>query len=227
MNLFIPKDILDLLSYRSTLGRSLKQISLSATPINTILDDISKYRAGYIDTLVQENLIGSRFKSDDSIMRKYEKTLANHGGFKQCFNDVLGFRLRFDEYPNDFPDYFRVVDLRNGKQVDDGYRAIHLYYQRDSLAYPIEVQLWCGKDYHFNLWSHQYVYKYKSPEIGKKLYQEFGIAFTYGELAADPKDRAKLVSIIDSFGLMPCNIMPVTTEVMDDMIEDAIHGNLN
>ena len=173
MNLFIPKDILDLLSYRSTLGRSLKQISLSATPINTILDDISKYRAGYIDTLVQENLIGSRFKSDDSIMRKYEKTLANHGGFKQCFNDVLGFRLRFDKYPNDFPDYFRVVDLRNGKQVDDGYRAIHLYYQRDSLAYPIEVQLWCGKDYHFNLWSHQYVYKYKSPEIGKKLYQEY------------------------------------------------------
>lgn len=74
-------------------------------------------------------------------MRKYEKTLANHGGFKRCFNDVLGFRLRFDEYPVSFPDYFRVVDLRNGKQVDDGYRAIHLYYQRDSLAYPIEVQL--------------------------------------------------------------------------------------
>lgn len=137
MNLFIPKDTLDLLSYRSTLGRSLKQISLSATPINLILDDIARYRAGYIDTLVQENLIGSRFKSDDSIMRKYEKTLANHGGF----NDVLGFRLRFDKHPNDFPDCFRVVDLRNGKQVDDGYRAIHLYYQRDSLAYPIEVQL--------------------------------------------------------------------------------------
>ena len=71
-------------------------------------------------------MIGSCFKSDDSIMRKYEKTLANHGGFKPCFNDVLGFRLHFDEYANDFPDYFRVVDLRNGKQVDDGYRTIHL-----------------------------------------------------------------------------------------------------
>ena len=54
MNLFIPKDILDMLSYRSTLGRSLKQISLSETPIDMILDDIAKYRAGYIDTLVQE-----------------------------------------------------------------------------------------------------------------------------------------------------------------------------
>jgi len=61
----------------------------------------------------------------------------------------------------------------------------------------------------------------------KTLYQEFSIAFTYGALAADPKDRAKLVSIIDSFGPMPCNIMPVTTEVMADMIENAIHGNLD
>lgn len=173
MDLFIPKDTLDLLSYRSTLGKSLKQISLSATPIDRILDDIAKYRSSYIDILVQENLIGSRFKSEDSIIRKYKKTITNHGGFKQCFNDVLGFRLRFDEYPDTYPDYFRVVDLRGGKLVDDGYRAIHLYYQRDNLAYPIEVQLWCGKDYYFNLWSHQYVYKYKSPEIGQKLYQEY------------------------------------------------------
>ena len=61
----------------------------------------------------------------------------------------------------------------------------------------------------------------------KALYQEFGIAFTYGELAADPKDRAKLMEIIDSFGPMPCQIMPVATESLADMIEDAIHGNLD
>ena len=173
MGQFIPKETLDALSYRSTLGRSLKQISLRATPLETILEDIAKYRASYIDTLVQENLIGSRFKSDDSIIRKYEKTLRTNGGFKQCFNDVLGFRLRFEEYPSEFPDYFRIVDLRSGKLVDDGYRAIHLYYQRDNLAYPIEVQLWCGNDYYFNLWSHKYVYKYRTPETGKKLYQKY------------------------------------------------------
>ena len=173
MGLFIPKETLDALSYRSTLGRSLRQISLRATPLEIILDDIAKYRSGYIDVLVQENLTGSRFKSNDSILRKYEKTLRNNGGFKQCFNDVLGFRLRFEEYPVEFPDYFRVVDLRNGKRVDDGYRAIHLYYQRDNLSYPLEVQLWCGDDYQFNLWSHKYVYKYQAPEIGKRLHQEY------------------------------------------------------
>ena len=61
-----------------------------------ILDDIEKYRASYIDTIFQENLIGSRFKSEDSIKRKYEKTLKTGGGFKQCFNDILGFRLKFE-----------------------------------------------------------------------------------------------------------------------------------
>ena len=28
------------------------------------------------------------------------------------------FLERYEEYPDDVPDYFRVVDLRNGKQVD-------------------------------------------------------------------------------------------------------------
>lgn len=157
---FIEKSILDKISYTTTLGQSLKQISLRKTPIETILADINIYRSAYMNIVVQENLIGSRFKSEDSIIRKYEKTIRNGGGFKQCFNDVLGFRLRFDKYPNEFPEYFRVVDLRDGKKVDDGYRAIHLYYQKDNLAYPIEIQLWCADDYQFNVWSHKLVYKY-------------------------------------------------------------------
>lgn len=151
-----------------------KKISLRKTPLEDILDDISCYRNEFAYKLVtQENIIGSRFKSEDSIMRKYEKTLKNNGGFKQCFNDVLGVRLHFKDYPEDFPSYFRVVDLRNGKQVDDGYRAIHLYYQRDSHSYPIEVQLWCGDDYLFNIWSHKWIYKYLDPVLGRALYYEY------------------------------------------------------
>ena len=67
MDQFISKEVLDILSYHSTLGRSLKQISLRKTPLPMILEDIEKYRASYIDTIFQENLIGSRFKSEDSI----------------------------------------------------------------------------------------------------------------------------------------------------------------
>ena len=61
----------------------------------------------------------------------------------------------------------------------------------------------------------------------KQLYQEFGIAFTYGELTADPQDHKGLVDIIDSFGPMPCQIMPLTMEKMAGMIQDAITGCLD
>ena len=64
MDQFIPKETFDLLSYRSTLGQSLKQISLRSTPLEAILDDIAKYRSDYIDVLIQENLIGSRFRGN-------------------------------------------------------------------------------------------------------------------------------------------------------------------
>lgn len=59
------------------------------------------------------------------------------------------------------------------------------------------------------------------------LYREFGIAFSYGENAKDPKNRDELMQIIDSFGPMPCRIMPVTTEILADIIEDVIAGNEN
>ena len=61
----------------------------------------------------------------------------------------------------------------------------------------------------------------------RALYREFGIAFAYGELAEDPKDPAKLVEIIGSFGPMPCRMMELSTEAMAKMIEDAIAGDLN
>ena len=80
-NGLIAQDVLDALSYRSTLAQSLKQISLRRTPLEIILQDIAQYRESYINTLIMENLIGSRFKSDDSILRKYEKTLRTGGGF--------------------------------------------------------------------------------------------------------------------------------------------------
>lgn len=61
----------------------------------------------------------------------------------------------------------------------------------------------------------------------KALYQEFGIAFTYGELAADPQDRQRLAEMIDSFGPMPCRMLPLTMERMAKLIEDAMAENLD
>lgn len=119
---FISEKILSEISYKSTLGQSLKQIFLRKTPLDDILKDIKKYRSEYTDIVVQENLIGSRFKSDDSVIRKYEKTLRMGGGFKQCFNDVLGFRLHFDKYPEKYPEY-KYCDAEVGKELYKKYSS--------------------------------------------------------------------------------------------------------
>ena len=52
MEQVISKEILDELSYTSALGQSLKQISLSQTPLEKIIQDIGKYRANYVDILI-------------------------------------------------------------------------------------------------------------------------------------------------------------------------------
>lgn len=185
------KEVLDKMSFRTTLGRSLKKISLKDNTLEELMVDVSAYRAVSRGILVNSGIPNVRFKSDDSIERKYDKTLKNGLGFSQCFNDLIGMRLRFQEYPKEFPPYFRLVDLRNGKKLDDGYRAIHLYYQRDNYSYPIEIQLWCGKDYFFNLWSHIAVYKYTEPEIGRKLYEEYA----NGEIHSLQEFEARLEKI--------------------------------
>ena len=69
MKEFIAKELLDELSYCSSLKGSLKQISLRKTPIELILEDIGVYRNSFVNIVAQENLIDYRFKSDDSIMQ--------------------------------------------------------------------------------------------------------------------------------------------------------------
>lgn len=166
-------ELLDRLSFTTTLGRSLKKISLKDYPLPYFMVDVAAYRAVSRSVLLNSGLLNVRFKSDDSIERKYEKTLRNGQGFVHCFNDLIGIRLRLEEYPETFPEYFRVVDMREGKKVDDGYRAIHLYYQRDNYSYPIEIQLWAGADYWFNLWSHTAAYKYTKPQVGYALFERY------------------------------------------------------
>ena len=59
------------------------------------------------------------------------------------------------------------------------------------------------------------------------LYKEFGIATSYGELAKNPENREELLEIIRSFGPMTSHFMTITDELLADIIEDAIIGNVN
>ena len=113
-----------------------------------------------------------RIKSLDSILGKYDRYYPDHQ-MRKFFNDILGFRAFCDSYEDVLAldsELFRVADMSKGKAIDDGYRGVHVYYQRDSKHYPIEIQFNTLYDRQLNNWLHDYLYKKDYPnEVGKKM----------------------------------------------------------
>ena len=104
---------------------------------------------------------------------------------KKCFNDLLGIRVIVSSYEI-LEKYdlslFSVADMRNGKANDDGYRGIHLYFQKTNRHYPIEIQINTSRDRQFNDWLHEDLYKYsKSNNIGIKLRELYDMDIIYDQ----------------------------------------------
>lgn len=164
-------------SFRSSLGKSLKKVSLTPDVVDIVKLDATVYQNSLLTHLVDANIM-YRIKTADSIDRKIERK--GEYGFSAVFNDLLGIRMIVSEYPKDYPGYYRVVDMRNGKRIDDGYRGVHLYYQRDNYSYIIEVQLWSDRDRVFNDWSHANGYKVLSPEVLLQVRKQYDAGLAYG-----------------------------------------------
>lgn len=166
-------DIISKINYKSSLNISFKN-TLRKFDKAELFADLKKY-IKYIKEFSIINLsdleIGYRIKAIQSMLLKYDKYYPSTE-LDKCFNDVLGIMLIVDNY-NDFKEFTRdnikLIDMSKGKRVDDGYRAIHLYYQDDRKHYPVEIQLVTQRDRVFNEWLHTYVYKYKDNVIGIKL----------------------------------------------------------
>ena len=85
---------------------------------------------------------------------------------RKVFNDVLGFRAFCDSYDqilDEDSSQFRIADMSSGIAVDDGYRGIHVYYQKSGKHYPIEIQFNTLFDGQLNNWLHDYLYKKSYP----------------------------------------------------------------
>ncbi len=179
MSSFLSRDseaFLCKISFQSiAFTKSLQQLRLSQTNIKDVIADLTVYR-DYLSRSSSLDLYGSyRIKSVQSLLIKYHKYRSSGGAFTTCFNDLLGFREIVDSYPDPetIPDCFRIVNLLNGKRVDDGYRGLHLYYKKDSRSYPIELQIWDRHDAAFNILAHTYIYKYYTPQIGQIMREKY------------------------------------------------------
>ena len=168
----LSTDILNQLSYESKIGISLKS-DLHYFDKNQLFQELESM-VEWLDAtiLLKDVSIDYRIKSIESIELKYEKYYPNHQ-VRKVFNDILGFRAFCDDYSfitSIKQDRFRIADMSRGKSQDDGYRGVHMYFQKTPRCYPIEIQFNTFYDRQFNDWLHEYVYKeYKDNSIGKRL----------------------------------------------------------
>lgn len=177
-NILPSLDHLQRWSLETSLGRSTNKLAITPDVLEIVRSDALVYLEQMEDD-EDINRLCYRVKSPASINTKVER----HAGlrFQSIFNDLLGIRIRCDEYPDTYPDYYRVADLRNGKSCDDGYRAVHLYYRMSNYHYTIEVQLWSDNDYDFNSWMHATSYKYTDPSVTKYLRELYDAGFIQNE----------------------------------------------
>ena len=169
----LSEDVLESLSYKSNLGvslrRSIQHISKDQLAIE--LDSINKF---YDEYDLSAYSVNYRIKSIQSALVKYDRYYPNVE-ILRVLNDTLGFRVVCKSYFDVLnavynQGSYRVVDMSQGKSIDDGYRGVHIYYKKSAKHYPIEIQVNTERDRLFNDWLHTYVYKYyTNKKIGKSL----------------------------------------------------------
>lgn len=171
----LSMEILNELSFESHLGISLKK-NLHYFDKDLLIAELVTMTE-WLDE--QEILSGIaldyRVKSLDSILLKYDRYYPDHQT-RKVFNDVLGFRAFCDNYDQvlEGSSQFRIADMSSGKAVDDGYRGVHVYYQKSGKHYPIEIQFNTLFDRQLNNWLHNYLYKKDYPEeIGRIVRKKY------------------------------------------------------
>ena len=175
---------LDALSFESHLGIPLKK-NLHYFDKDLLIAELVEMT----EWLDEQEILSSialdyRVKSLDSILMKYERYYPDHQT-RKVFNDILGLRAFCDSYDQILEgksSQFRIADMSNGKAVDDGYRGVHVYYQKSGKHYPIEIQFNTMFDRQFNNWLHDYLYKKKySIETGKVMREKYENGFIRNE----------------------------------------------
>jgi ppGpp synthetase/RelA/SpoT-type nucleotidyltranferase len=175
----ISEELLGKLSFESQLGKSFKN-TLRKFKKEDLINEIIDMKEFYESTdLLKGVYFAYRVKSIQSCLLKFDKYYPRVE-VNKCFNDILGIRIilnNYNEVLNQDLNIFKVADMINGKANDDGYRGLHLYYQKSNKHYPIEIQINTKHDRIMNDWLHMYVYKYeKNNVIGELLRKRYDSA---------------------------------------------------
>lgn len=188
-------ELLEKLSYRSNLGKSLKK-NVHYFDKEELMNELSNMVDWFDEQeCFSEILLDYRIKSMDSIKLKYDRYYPD-SQVRKIFNDVLGFRAYCDDYSDVIAmesNVFRIVDMSKGKANDDGYRGVHLYFQLDNSHYPIEIQYNTYYDRQLNNWLHKYLYK---KDIDKSVGQKLRLEYEKGNITNEDDFKEVLSNVL-------------------------------
>ena len=180
----LSAEILDALTFESHLGIPLKK-NLHYFDKDLLIAELIEM-TDWLDEqeILSDIALDYRVKSLDSILLKYERYYPDHQ-VRKVFNDILGFRAfrdNYDQLLEEASSQFRIADMTHGKAMDDGFRGVHVYYQRSGRHYPIEIQFNTLFDRQLNNWLHDYLYKKNYPiETGRIMREKYEIGVIRNE----------------------------------------------
>lgn len=192
----LSPELLDELSYQSQLGINLNK-DLRCFDREKLFEELKAVSSWYDSSEILQNIPADyRVKSWQSVRQKFWKCYPNTQCRKAC-DDLLGFRCLCQDYEEVFLlsalDNFRVVDMSRGKSHDDGYRGVHVYYQKSAVHYPIEIQYNTYYDRQLNNWLYRYTYKKNlSDTVGRSL----RLSYEDGDILTDTDFEKELDDVL-------------------------------
>lgn len=105
-----------------------------------------------------------------------EKNLGKSKQLREVCNDTIGIRCIVDSSAEQLIDgvlktvqkteyTIDVINMyRDHKAMDDGYRALHLYFRQNPKCFPVEIQFWTQKDALLQFYTHEIIYKMQPDE---------------------------------------------------------------
>ena len=79
---------------------------------------------------------------------------------KEIIKNVEEIKESNDQYKIDIVNMYE-----KSKSIDDGYRAIHIYFRNNPKCFPIEIQIWNQQDALLNFYTHDIIYKKSNNDL--------------------------------------------------------------
>lgn len=148
------------LSIASSLNCNLHKVLAEDIDKNLIVRDLRKWEqllSIYKDYLGCKDI---KLITEDEILTRTTSSAEDRAlNVFTWLHNMLTLTYIVDDYDIDYPNCYRIVDMRYGRVIQNGYRGVHMLWQLAKQYYPIQIKFFTKEDYFFNKWCESHIEK--------------------------------------------------------------------